>query len=127
MGLPECNRRDPDGRTELYNRVFVPALERTGIEDFHWHDLRHTFANRLVMAGVDLRTVQEVMGHKTITMTLRYAHLSETHQLDAVQRLSAKPTGTATGTGSNVVELKTEPPKGIEPSTYRLRIGCSAS
>lgn len=115
-----------DGQN-FYNRAFVPALERASIEDFHWHDLRHTFASRLVMAGVDLRTVQEVMGHKTITMTLRYAHLSETHQLDAVQRLSAKPTGTTTGTSSNVVELKTKPPKGIEPSTYRLRIGCSAS
>jgi site-specific recombinase XerD len=40
------------------------------------------------MAGVDLRTVQELMGHKTIAMTLRYAHLSPAHRLDAVQRLN---------------------------------------
>jgi hypothetical protein len=39
------------------------------------------------MAGVDLRTVQELMGHKTITMTLRYSHLSPAHKLDAVERL----------------------------------------
>ena len=48
--------------------VFVPALARAGIENLHWHDLRHTFASRLVMKGVDLRTVQELMGHKTITI-----------------------------------------------------------
>ncbi len=46
-----------------------------GIAKFTWHCLRHTFASRLIMAGVDLRTVQELMGHKTIQMTCRYAHL----------------------------------------------------
>jgi len=78
-------------------RVFVPAVKAAGIENFHWHDLRHSFASRLTMAGVDLRTVQELMGHKTITMTLRYAHLSPAHQLDAVQKLN-RATGTTTGT-----------------------------
>ncbi len=48
------------------------------------------------MAGVDLRTVQELMGHKTITMMLRYSHLSPAHQLEVVQRLNRKPTATAT-------------------------------
>ena len=80
------------------SRVFVPALREAGIENLHWHDLRHTFASRLVMKGVDLRTVQELMGHKTIAMTLRYSHLSPAHQLEAVQRLTRKPTGTTTGT-----------------------------
>ena len=47
------------------------------------------------MAGVDLRTVQELMGHKTLAMTLRYSHLSPGHQLDAVQRLN--PAADATG------------------------------
>jgi len=47
-----------------------------GIKNFTWHSLRHIFASRLVMAGVDIRTVQESMGHKTITMTLRYPHLA---------------------------------------------------
>jgi len=51
------------------------------------------------MAGVDLRTVQELLGHKTVAMTLRYSHPSPAHQLAAVQRLDPKPTGTATGTG----------------------------
>ena len=51
------------------------------------NDLRHTFASRLVMAGVDIRSVQELMGHKTIQVTMRYAHLTPRHQLEAVQRL----------------------------------------
>src|SRR5947208_10518406 len=85
--------------------VFVPALARAGIEHLHWHDLRHTFASRLVMKGVDLRTVQELMGHKTIAMTLRYSHLSPAHQLEAVQRLTRKSTGTTTGTEAEAAKL----------------------
>jgi integrase len=63
------------------------VLSDAGTANFRWHDLRHTFASRLVMAGVDIRTVQELMGHKTIQATLRYAHLAPQHQLEAVQRL----------------------------------------
>jgi site-specific recombinase XerD len=66
---------------------FEPAVAEAEITDFTWHCLRHTFASRLVMAGVDLRTVQQLMGHKTIQMTCRYAHLAPEHQLAAVERL----------------------------------------
>jgi integrase len=66
---------------------FKQSLETAKITNFRWRDLRHTFASRLVMAGVDIRTVQELMGHKTITVTLRYAHLAPQHQVAAVQRL----------------------------------------
>jgi integrase len=55
--------------------------------DFTFHDLRHTFASRLVMAGVDLPTVKELMGHKSIAMTLRYTHLSTDHKQRAVRVL----------------------------------------
>jgi hypothetical protein len=48
---------------------------------------RHTFASRLVMSGVGLRDVQELMGHKTIAMTCRYAHVAPSHQLEAVRKL----------------------------------------
>lgn len=66
---------------------FEPAVKKAKIRSFSWHCLRHTFASRLVMAGVDLRTVQELMGHKSIQMTVRYSHLTPKHTLAAVERL----------------------------------------
>jgi hypothetical protein len=80
------------------NRVFLPALKAAKIKQFTWHCLRHAFASRLAMKGADIRTVQELMGHKAISMTLRYSHLSPAHQLDTVQRLNRKPTSTTTDT-----------------------------
>lgn len=79
-----------------YAHLWNPARKKANLADLHWHDLRHTFASRLIMAGVDLRTVQELMGRKTITMTLRYTHLSPTHQREAVQRLLQEPTAIRT-------------------------------
>jgi Phage integrase family len=89
VGFPSDTGETPLDAQNFVNRVFLPALRRAHIDNFHWHDLRHAFASRLVMKGVDLRTVQELLGHKTMAMTLRYAHLSPAHKLDAVQRLNA--------------------------------------
>jgi integrase len=72
-----------------YKHWFDPAVKEAGIQDFTWYCLRHTFASRLVMSGSDLRTVAELMGHRTIQMTMRYAHLAPAHQLAAVERLSS--------------------------------------
>ncbi|MFH2145936.1 MAG: tyrosine-type recombinase/integrase [Candidatus Omnitrophota bacterium] len=55
--------------------------------NFRFHDLRHTYASQLVMLGIDIRTVQELMGHKSIEMTLRYSHLSPPHKKHAVDIL----------------------------------------
>jgi integrase len=69
---------------------FEYAAEKAGVKDFRFHDLRHTFASRLIMAGVDIRTVQELMGHKTIAMTLRYSHLSPDHKRRAIEALESR-------------------------------------
>jgi site-specific recombinase XerD len=66
---------------------FELAVEEAKIPHFRWHDLRHTFISRLVMKGVDLRTVQELAGHKTISMTVRYAHLAPEHNQAAIEKL----------------------------------------
>jgi integrase len=100
--FPSETGETPLNANNFINRVWNPAREQANLADLHWHDLRHTFASRLVMAGVDLRTVQELMGHKTITMTLRYTHLSPTHQREAVQRLIQEPTATTTAISHKV-------------------------
>jgi integrase len=93
---------------------FNLAAKAAGLKNFTWHCLRHTFASRLIMAGVDLRTVQELMGHKTIQMTVRYAHLAPKHQLAAVQRLC--DTGTAPSAPSDT-RTDTHAPAPLEVAT----------
>ncbi len=100
--FPSKTGKSPLNANNFVNRVFEPALEEAKIRDFRWHDLRHTFGSRLIMAGVDLRTVQELMRHKTIKMTLRYTHLSPSHTLEAVNKLCL--TNQASGTKSGTEE-----------------------
>ena len=67
---------------------FKAAVTRAEIDDFTFKDLRHTFASHLVMAGRNLKEVQELMGHENIQMTMRYAHLGPEQRKDAVSALN---------------------------------------
>ena len=73
-------------RTDL-PKDWEEYLKQAGIENFHWHDLRHSFASRLGMLGVDLYAVKELLGHSDFKMTMRYAHLSPGHLKAAVEVL----------------------------------------
>jgi integrase len=66
------------------------ALKRAGIENFRWHDLRHSTASYLAMNGASLAEIAEVLGHKTLAMVKRYAHLSEAHTADVVGRMNER-------------------------------------
>jgi integrase len=71
-------------------KTWVAVLQAAAVNRFRFHDLRHTFASKLVTAGVDRNTVRELLGHKSVAMTLRYAHLAPEHKAAAVEVLVAR-------------------------------------
>ena len=79
-----------DGRKPLDLRsAWETALKRADIQDFRFHDLRHSAASYLVMNGASVAEIAEVLGHKTLSMVKRYAHLSEAHTAGVVARMNA--------------------------------------
>ncbi len=78
-----CPANDYDQHRDWW----LAVLKAAAIDDFHWHDLRHTFASRLVMSGVDIFTTCRLMRHKNVQTTMRYAHLADKHLAAAISRL----------------------------------------
>ena len=73
-------RKEKERKMHQANNTYYEAwravCELAGPEDFHFHDLRHTYCSNLMLSGVDLKDVKEIIGHKDLAMTDRYAHLS---------------------------------------------------
>ncbi len=73
---------------QVNTKAWRAALERAGIKDFRWHDLRHTWASWHAQAGTPLHVLQELGGWESVEMVRRYAHLSSEHLIEYVDRLS---------------------------------------
>ncbi|MGH7390793.1 MAG: tyrosine-type recombinase/integrase [Candidatus Rokuibacteriota bacterium] len=106
--LASLHQRAPEGAEYVFAQAdgspyrsirtaFQTAVKHAGLKDVTPHVLRHTFASRLAMAGVDLRTIQELGGWASLDMVQRYSHLSPTHKAEAVERIAPNfPTGFTT-------------------------------
>ena len=99
-------------KARYLGRTFTLARERAGLSDFRFHDLRHTFATRLVHRGVDLYKVQRLLGHKTGLMTQRYAHHSPESLRDGVRTLE-EPSSVDTNLTQFVTTGEGQPHKGL--------------
>jgi integrase len=82
-------RLDPKQPLDL-RTPWETALKRAGIENFHWHDLRHTTASYLAMNGAGLQEIAAILGHKTLAMVKRYAHLSHEHVAGVMEDMADK-------------------------------------
>ena len=77
------------GKTPVRMRTaWENAVRNAGLADFHFHDLRHTFASYLAMQGASLREIADALGHKTLAMVMRYSHLTEAHTRSVVERMN---------------------------------------
>src|SRR6185312_3082021 len=74
-----------------FQSAWEKVLKRACIRHFRWHDLRHHFASRLVQQGTPLNTVRDLLGHSSVGMSLRYAHLAPDQRREAVAKLNERP------------------------------------
>jgi integrase len=81
---------DARGRAEFPRTEWENALARAEVGDFRFHDLRHSAASYLAMNGATLAEIAEILGHKTLAMVKRYAHLSHQHVASVVERMNAR-------------------------------------
>ncbi len=97
MNVLRCWREQSGGSAKVFDVVtrfqtaWKKLLLRARIAHFRWHDLRHHFASRLVQRGVPLNTVRDLLGHSSVGMSLRYAHLAPDQRREAVAKLNEKP------------------------------------
>lgn len=106
--FPNTIGTGPEDGKHFVGRVFTPALRKAKIADFRWKDLRHTFASRLRMAGVDIQDIRDLLGHTSTRMTERYAHLAPGKLHDAIQRLNR-----STEVAPGVAPASEEPRKAV--------------
>ena len=103
LKIPGMHPADPvfprHGKSFDTRSWFHPCLEDAEIVGYVWHSNRHTFCSWLAMAGASIKEIQEAAGHKTITMSARYSHLSPAHKQSVVERIAGtaiqQPSGTA--------------------------------
>jgi integrase len=79
-------RRDGEAPIDL-RHAWYGALERAGVQDFRWHDLRHSCASYLAMQNVSQRLIAEVLGHKSLSMSFRYSHLAPQHTRSVLEQM----------------------------------------
>ena len=89
MAEPRQGRVWPDRRIRT---AFENAVDRAGLKEFRFHDLRHHFASWFMMRGGDLLALQKILGHRTLAMTQKYAHLSPDYLRSAMERTARRPT-----------------------------------
>jgi integrase len=83
--------RAPNGRDEPYtyfDGTWYPAVEAAGLKDFRFHDLRHSCASYLAAQGASLLEIADTLGHRTLAMVRRYAHLAQSHKTAAIERMA---------------------------------------
>ena len=89
-------RRDGQGPIDI-RKAWENARDAAALADFRFHDLRHSTASYLAMNGASLVEIAEVLGHRTLQMVRRYAHLSESHVKDVVGRMNTRYLGPSEG------------------------------
>ena len=82
-------------KTRSIRTAFENAVAEAGIENLHFHDLRHHFASQFVMRGGSLQALKELLGHADLKMTLRYAHLAPRYLRDEIERTERRAQGRA--------------------------------
>jgi integrase len=118
-----CPGRQTGADTDRdWDRWFERCVARAGVVKFRYHDLRHTFASRSVMAGIPLATVMKWMGHSSIAMTMRYAHLAPDYQRNQIERLVSEYKAKGQDDAKVVNISKKEPQKRHQTGSKQFKL-----